>query len=113
MKEFDVKAYIAKSDEQIEQVGLGPGILGVTGQASPRGSLFGALMRQENTVGSFLTNRLRSYSKSRDLDPNFKWWEHIPEGRIDDAAAYAKAQSIEDIEEISFALDYKHQDQLS
>lgn len=110
MSKFNVSDYLERNESELETVETGPNILPTQGSPDPRGSIFGALMRQENTIGSALTNKMRSFSKSYTPDPEFNWADNVPEGYFDFAPRFALAKNKEQISAIRFQIDLENQD---
>lgn len=111
MAEFSVNDYIQRKESETETVEAGPSILPVIKSANPKGSLFDALMRQENSIGSFFTNRERAFwGGYKESDPNFKWEEHIPQSYLEFAPRFAGAMSQDEIDTIRFNIDLENKD---
>lgn len=107
---INVREYLSSREDEIEDVEPGPLVSPVLGQVTPQGNVFSALMRQENTVGSFFTNQMRKYHSHNAPMPGFKWYDNIPEGYLDYAKSFSKAQSIDDVNDIRFQIDLENRD---
>lgn len=78
-------------------------------QTDNEGSVFMAYMRQENTIGSFISNSRSKNLAKVDIN-NFNFAEHLTPEQLPDLPHYALAMSQEEIDDISAQLFRERQD---
>lgn len=111
MKDFSPTKYLDDHYKEVAGTGVGFSVTPISVTPAPQdGSVFGASFRQENTIASVVGNMFSASNRDEQLDPNFDWVAHVPEGYQQFADRFVNAKSKNQVNDTRFKIDKELRD---